>query len=303
MELAVPPGTGGAARRRGPRTLAASIAVIALAATISTCGSPTPSAAIGAERCIDLQADAVGLAWSQTGQFLAVGTADHAGRVLTVDGDGVGLTVIESEMLPSTVVTSVDGHLVWISDTQDGRQLTESGPDGMEFTLLPESITGLGWTAIGYALLQHPAEGGSRVLLMDVDRPGEPTEIYRTELFVERLWITADPEYLLLTITHPDHRDAPATFVVAGPDAEVQLEPAGADTTGASMPALRRWVVYHAAATSRMEAIRVTDPGTIVTLTDRPAQRGMVSDRGILAYVPTEPAGQVCLLDVASKLP
>jgi hypothetical protein len=282
-------------------------ALLCLAAMLSACGGPTASAATAGERCVDLQADAVGLAWSQTGQFLAVGTDDgsgaHAGRILDVSGDGVGNVVVEAEMLPTTVVSSVEGRLAWLSDTANGRQLTEDRPGGTGFTLLPDTITGLGWTAIGYALLEHPADGGSRVQILDVDRPGDPNPIFQTDLNVERLWITADPEYLLLTITHPDHRDAPTTFEVDGPEAQRHLEPPGADASGASMSTLRRWVVYHSAATSRMEAVTVEDVSKRVTLTDRAAVRGMVSDRGILAYVPAEPAGQVCLVDVGATLP
>lgn len=282
-------------------------ALLCLAAMLSACGGPTASAATVAERCVDLQADAVGLAWSQTGQFLAVGTDDgaggHAGRILDVNGDGVGNMVVEAEMLPTTVVSTVEGRLAWLSDTANGRQLIEDRPGGMGFTLLPQTITGLGWTAIGYALLEHPEGGGSRVQILDVDRPGDPNLIFQTDLHVERLWITADPEYLLLTVVHPDHRDAPATFEVDGPEAQRHLEPPGADASGASMSTLRRWVVYHSAATSRMEAASVEDVNKRVTLTDRAAVRGMVSDRGILAYVPAETAGQVCLVEVGAKLP
>ena len=126
---------------------------------------------------------------------------------------------------------------------------------------------------------------------------------YETGLFAERLWISADPESLLLTISHPDHRDAPTSFVVVLSEVEHQLEPPGADSSEASMPALRRWVVYHSAATSRMQAVKVSDARETIVLRDRAATRGSVSDGGILAFVPVEPYGQVCLADVASSLP
>ena len=290
--VAVPAGT----------RFAAALAVVA--AAVAGCAGPTASAdATTVERCFETQGDAVGLAWSQTGRFLAVGTDQHAAQILDLEGDAVGSMVLEQEMVPTTVVSSADGHLAWISDGANGLQLTEDRAGGMQFTLLPDTMVGLGWTAIGFALLERPADGGSRVHLMDVDRPGDPNLIFQTDLTVERLWITADPEYLLLTVLHPDHRDAPATFEVVGPDARQHLEPPGADASGASMPSLRRSVVYRSAATSRMEAVDLSDPSVTITLTEQPALRGMVSDRGMLAFVPAAPANHVCLVDVASKLP
>lgn len=307
MVVAVPIGTRLAASRGSSGSSQIGRALLCLAAMLSACGGPASSAPTAAEHCVHLAADAVGLAWSQTGQFLAVGTDDgaggHAGRILDGNGTGVGNAVVEAEMLPTTVVSSVEGRLAWLSDTANGRQLTEDRPGGLRITLLPETITGLGWTAIGYALLERPEVGGSRVQILDVDRPGDPNLVFQTHLAVERLWITADPEYLLLTVVHPDHRDAPATFEVDGPGAQRHLEPPGADASGASMSTLRRWVVYHSAATSRMEAVSVEDVNKRVTLIDRVAVRGMVSERGILAYVPADPPGEVCLVDVASKLP
>ena len=292
-----------------PRAVQAAAALLALVA-LAGCSellSTAPTATAAAERCIDVPGDAAGLAWSPTGRYLAVGTVDPAGvkaaQVLDTSGDGPTTAVIEREMLPETVVTSVDGQLAWISAGATGRQLVVNQPDGMRFTVLPDEVVGLGWTAIGYALLEHPAAGGSRVLIADIDRPADPNEIHRTDLTVARLWIAADREIMVLSIAHPDHRDAPVSFQVVGAEETQELEPPGADASGASMPALRRWLVYRSASTSRMEAVPVDDPDAVVTLVDRAARRGMISDGGMLAYVPVEPANQVCLVDVAAELP
>ena len=261
-----------------------------------------------AEVCVDLAtSQAAGLSWSQLGRFLAVGTIGPDGSpgatLLDAGGRTVGASISERDLLPASVVVTAEGRLAWLERRGGATVLVEDRAEGRATTPLPEGIDGLGWTAVGFALLQHPEAGGSRILNLDVDRPDEPTISYETDLFVERLWIAADPETMVLTITHPDHRDAPASFLVVGGASEHQLEPAGADASGASMPALRRWVVYHSATTSRMEAVLVSDPGTTLALRDREAQRGMVSDRGILAFVPADPYGVVCLVDVAAHLP
>ena len=291
---------------------APSIVVPVLLATLAGCATPAPTATpgptAGTERCVDLAAtQAVGLAWSQTGSFLAVGTVGPDGspglRVVEADRVVVSEPLHDPDVLPSTVAITPDGRLAWLEERGAGRVLVEARDGGLVETALPPGIDGLAWTAIGFALLQHPPEGGSRVLILDVDRPQEPTVTYETGLRVERLWISADPEHMVLTISHPDHRDAPASFDVVGASTTHHLEPEAADATGASMPSLRRWVVYRSASTSLMTAVRVADPSRVVPLSARPSARGMVSDRGVLAFVPVEPYGQLCLLDVAALLP
>jgi hypothetical protein len=282
---------------------------LAAALLLSTCGGPTPSATPVAETCTDLAtAQARGLSWSQTGRYLGIGTIGPDGstsaRVIDSEGRSVGDPVHGRDwLLPESVVVTPDGRPSWLERRAGATLLVEDRAEGIVETPLPDGVDGLGWTAIGFALLQHPADGGTRILNLDVDRPGAPTVSYETELFAERLWISADPESKVLTIGHPDHHDAPSSFQVVLSVVEHHLEPEGADASGASMPALRRWVVYHSVATSRMTAVKVADPGTTVVLRDRAAQRGMVSDRGILAYVPEDPYGVVCLVDVASSLP
>ena len=286
----------------------AAVALLVAVAAVGGCGTTTESP-VPPARCIDLGEEVVQLAWSQTGTFLGVGTVDAEGnpwvRSLRIDdpdlGDG-GEAMFQAGMLSETVVVGSAGELAWIAESEIGRFLVEDAPTARS-ARLPDGVSAIGWTAIGYALLQHQAEGGSRILNLDVDRPDEPIVSYATDLHAERFWISADPESMVLTIAHPDHRDVPASFQVVLSDVEQHLEPVGADASGASMPALRRWVVYRSTTTSRMEAVRVAEPGTSVVLSDRAANRGMVSDRGVLAFVPVEPQGQLCLVDVAARLP
>jgi hypothetical protein len=310
--VAVPLGTTRTAAAAGSTRRAASLGTIAvfaalLVAPLAGCGAPMGTGAAAA-KCVDLDEDVVQIAWSQTGAFVAIGTVDGAGkpwvrslRIDDPDFENGSAAHFEAGMRAETVVVDAAGRLAWIAASDLGPQLVEAGPG--RSTRLPPGVASISWTAIGYALLEHPEDGGSRVLNLDPDRPDEPTVSYATDLFVERLWISADPETMVLTVTHPDHRDVPPTFEVVGATATTHLEPAGADASGASMPALRRWVVYRSAATSRMEAVKVADAGVSVVLSERPALRGMVSDRGILAFVPVEPHGQLCLVDVAAKLP
>jgi len=289
---------------RTTQLLAAVVALVALAG----CAAPTPTPSPAPERCIDLATrQAVALSWSQSGTFLGIGMVGPDGSpsagVIDAHGRPVGEPIDDQDVEPSSVVVTPDGRLAWLASSGGETLLVEDRPQGFFVTSVPEGVDGLGWTAIGFALLQHAPDGGSRILNLDVDRPDSPTVSYATDLHVERLWISADPEHMVLTLAHPDHHDVPATFQVVGSGTEHHLAPAGADASGASMPSLRRWVVYRSAATSRMEAMSVLDGAATVTLADRPAERGMISDRGILAYVPAEPYGQVCLVDVSAKLP
>ena len=287
------------------------LAVLApvLAGTLAACVAPvdTASSAPGAATCVDLGEQVVQLAWSQTGAFLGVGTVDADGtpwaRSLRSDdpdrADGDARHV--AGMLAESVVVGPSGELAWLSDMPGGRVLVEDGPGGRAVAL-PDGVSAIAWTAVGYALLQHPTGGGSRVLILDPDRPEDPGVKYETDLVVERLWISADPEQMLLTTSHPDHRDQPNGFEVVGSTASRHIEPPGTDLSGGSMPSLRRQVVYRSSETGRMLVVRVDAPDRPVELTDVATAFGRVSDRGVLAYVPVEPEGRLCLSDVSAVL-
>jgi hypothetical protein len=272
------------------------------------CGGPGPSDSTATEICVDLgPTEAVGLSWSQTGRYLGIGTFGPDGsttaRVIDSEGRVVVEPIDDADILSATVVVTPEGRPAWI-ERRDGRDvLVEHRQAGVVETEVPADIFGMGWTAVGFALLQLPPEGGTRILNFDVDRPGAPTVSYETALQGERLWISADPETKLLTIVDTAFLPPPISFLVVGAEMEHRLAPpdADADATGASMPSLRRWVVYHAPATSRMLAMRVADPSQTVVLVDG-AARGSISDAGILAFVPVEPDGRLCLLDVSTKL-
>ena len=272
---------------------------------LAGCTLPGPTGRPAIATCVDAGAPIAQLAWSQTGAFLAVGTVDatgrHSARVLTPSGVLAAEPISEPGMLAGSVVVSAGGRLAWLSDDPDGRRLVEDTAGGGSATWLPAGVTAIGWTAIGYALLQ-PGDDGSRVLLLDVERPDAPTTLYETELVVERLWISADPEFLLLTIVHPDHRDTDPTYMVVGPSTQVHLQPPGADTTGASMPMLRRKVVFHSTISGRMEIIAADGSGEPIQLSSQAAIRGMISDRGILALAAADAPGSLCLVDVAALL-
>jgi hypothetical protein len=283
------------------------IAAIAMVA-LTGCTNATASPRQAPDTCVELGDEIVQLAWSQTGAWVAVGMIRPDGtpgaRLLRSDGSMAADAVRTSDMDASTVVVSADGRLSWVAEGAGGRTLVEDRPEGRTMTPLPDGVTGIGWTAVGYALLQRQPDGGSRVLLLDVDRPAEPTVMHETERAVERLWISADPEVMLLTIVHPDHRDLPPAFEVVGTDATNHLEPPGADTSGASMPSLRRFVVYRSSISGRMEAVRMSDPhAPPVVLSERAATRGMISDRGLLAVAAADAVGRLCLIDAAGLLP
>ncbi len=292
----------GRVRVRPRRTIAA-----ALAATfaLAGCAGPVPTPQRGAERCRDLGEEIVQLAWSQTGAFLAVGTVDAQkqpwARVIRADDPDLALDQPRSVagMLAGTVVVRADGNLAWIAESPAGRVLVQDTPDG-EATRLPDDVTEIAWTAIGYALLQRPPEGGSKVLLLDVDRPDRPSVLYETDLAVQRLWTSADPEFLLLTIAHPDHLDMRPSFDVVLPDGTRHIEPPGSDLTGGSMPVGRGQVVYRSAADGRMHVVSVSQPNSATVLSERPATLGRVSDGGLLAIAAADQVGRLCVVEVAA---
>jgi hypothetical protein len=291
--------------RRSAGSRAATLIVTAVLGLMGCAApaSPTPAAA---EKCLDLGEEIVQLAWSQTGSHLAVGTIDAAGmpgaRIVTADGPAPEASGPRTDpgMLPETVVAGPSGELAWIAETATGRSLVEAERGGS--TPLPDEVTGIAWTAIGYALLQRRPGGGTRILLLDIDRPDDPNTLYETDLVVGRLWVSADPEFMLLTIAHPDHLDMRPSFDVVSPDGTRHLEPPGADLTGGSMPASRAQVVYRSAADGRMRVVRLSEPGSATMLSERRALLGRVSDPGILAIAAANQVGRLCLVDVAALL-
>ncbi len=324
--LAVPTGTtlaGAATTRAGAATTRAgaaplrtrAVAAILLgvaAVALTACDeAPAPTAApIAPERCLPVGGNVLSLAWSQTGAFVAVGGTDPGGtpfaRVVTVDGSPFGEVVVDRDLNPFAVVVDPTGNLAW-KNTSGIDSLVERRPEGRRQTPLPASIVDIGWTAVGYALLEaseRADDPGGRVLLLDPDRPDDLAVIHETERHPTGLWISGDPEQLLLWTARVDGRgEVVVGFEVAGSTATTFIEPAGADVTGASMPSLRRHVVFRTVPDRRIHALDLARPEAIVALDDRPAGIGAISDGGILALAVEEPAGTLCLVDVAAKLP
>lgn len=302
------------ATRHRPAAVAALVAV-----ALSACSTelrdvlPTPEA--GASSCLDLGAnqgiDVTRIAWSQTGAFMAVGAenrvldTDKTIRVLRADGTPFGEPIEgDLSMLTGTVVVTPDGRLAWVEDHEEVRFLVEDVPDGRQITRLPDRTETIAWTAGGYVLLQrdHSEEAAARLLVYDPDHPGEPTVLHEERgSAISQFWISADLEQLLLTVLEPGQADPVAWFEVVGATTSRRIDVPAADVTGASMPSLRSTIVYRSTEAQRMVATLVDDPAASVVLSDRQARGGMVSDRGILAYM-ADPPGTLCVLDVSAQL-
>ncbi len=84
------------------------------------------------------------------------------------------------------------------------------------------------------------------------------------------------------------------------------IETPGVDLTGASMPGLRRHIVYRSSETGTMVAVLLDDRADLdppVSLDATPARLGLISDLGILALVPEASPEVVCRVDVTGRLP
>lgn len=276
-------------------------------ATLLGCGSPTPSSPAGSSSppiiagCVDLGDGIYGLSWSPGGQYLAVATWAGAGDprawLLAADGRVVGETLTVPTMVSSSLVVGPDGRRAWLTEgrANPGYTLVEDRLLGRRATPLSGPITTIGWTQLGYALVQR-REFGDAVLLVDPGNPTNPVELHGTGGIIDRLWISADAKVMLLT--SPANIGG-AAFQIVDPTGSRDLAPAAADTSGASM--IGAHVVYHAFG-GEVLAVPVDDPTSVDVLSDRQSRFGMISDHGVLAMAASERVGLLCLEDVTSKV-
>ena len=143
----------------------------------------------------------------------------------------------------------------------------------------------------------------SRVVMLDPDRPEEPTLLHETRRPVARLWVTPDPEWVLLTVAGDragdGSGDGPAGFIVVGPTRTSTVDAPDADSSMASMTRSRNEIVYREHASGRMVAVSTSDLKRRI-LTERPVRFGLVSGQDVLAVASTTP-GEVCLTQLTSR--
>jgi hypothetical protein len=274
--------------------------IAGLLLVLAGCGAPGPTAGPAGERCVDLGGDVQTIAWSQSGAFLAVvwATADGPSGIQLLAADGRSAGPVVSEHAWKAVVSGERG-LAWLAGPRGDQVLVEDRPEGRRETELVGEVLDIAWTAIGYALLRRTEFDGSEVAILDVERPNVDV-IHETSASIGWLWISADPEWLVLTSLGepPDALETPV-FEVIGATSRLTLAPSGANGGPASMPRFRRHLVY--GADLQMAAIRLDRPDAPVTLAD--GFRGQVSDDGMLAYASGADPTRLCLVDVAALLP
>jgi hypothetical protein len=251
--------------------------------------------------CLDLGDEIVAMSWSPGGQYLAVGTLDGAGGhprswLVTADGGLAGevLTAVPGMEIYSVVV-GPDGRRVWLSDARDtpAQSLVEDQLLGRRVTPLPGPMTTIGWTQLGYAVVER-RELGDAVLLIDPNDPAHPSEVHGGGV-IDRLWISPDATVMVFTRRA---EDGEVMFEVVDPKGGHDLEPAGADASSASM--LGGLLVYHAGG-GDMAAVAVNDPAAPFTISGRRTRSGMISDRGILAEAGWDGPGLLCFEDARPK--
>jgi hypothetical protein len=278
-----------------PRTvLTGLIAVVAAA-----CGLRPPSVSAPAAGCFRLaDEEVVSLAWSQDATHLGVGlrTADGGPAARTVDVVSMqtGELVRDDRMIPESVVVTSVGKLAWLRAGGDRTAIVESTASGDRVIDVSGAIEAIQWTAVGYAALQMTPDGGARILMLDPDRPDDPTVLYETGRPVTRLWVTPDPEWVLLSVGRAGSGDEPASFIVVGPTRTFSVEGSDSDGSTASMTLSRNDIVYRERASGRMAA-RSTHDLTRRILTEQPVRFGVVSGRDVLAVASTT-AGEICLI-------
>ena len=189
-----------------PRTVL--IGMIAL--LVAACGVQPPSGVTSVSPVPDAGCfvlageEIVSLAWSQDAAHLGVGlrTADGRPAARTVDVVTMqpGELVRDDRMIPESVVVTADGRLAWLRALDGRTEIVEESPSARQVIEVPDTIEAIQWTAIGYAAIQATPDGTTRVVMIDPDRPDDPTVLYETRKPVTRLWVTPDPEWVLLTV-------------------------------------------------------------------------------------------------------
>ena len=159
---------------------------------------------------------------------------------------------------------------------------------------MPGVIEAIQWTAIGYAALQAPPDGTARIVLLDPDRPADPTVLFETQKPITSLWVTPDPEWILLTVGGVGSGDESAGFIVVAPTRTFTVDAPDSDGSTASMTLSRNDIVYREGASGQMVAVSTTDLKRRI-LTEQAVRFGVVSGRDVLAVASTTP-GEVCLL-------
>jgi hypothetical protein len=303
------PGVSGRIRRQndgivsyGPMGIGQFLSCIVLA--IAACGGTPPSAAtslstVRAASCLVLaDEEIVSLAWSQDDAHLGVGlrTADGrpAARTVDVVSMHAGELVEDDRMIPESVVVTSDGHLAWLRAGQDGTAIVEATESGERVIDVPDDSEAIQWTAIGYASLQRTPKDTSRILMLDPDRPDQPTLLHETEKPVTRLWVTPDPEWILLTVGRGGSSDESAGFIVVSPTQTLTVDASDADGSLASMTRSRNDIAYREGASGRMVAVSTTDLERRI-LSEQPVRFGTMSGRDALAVATMTP-GEICLL-------
>ena len=275
-----------------------------IALVVAACGVVAPSTAgslsavPGATCLVVADEEIVSLAWSQDMAHLGLGlrTADGRPAARTVDVVKMHADelVEDDRMIPESVVVTSDGHLAWLRAGDDRTAIVEASDSGRRVVDVPEGIGAIQWTAIGYAALQQTRDGAARISMLDPDRPDQPTVLYETKRPVTRLWVTPDPEWILLTVGRDASSQESAGFIVVGPTRTFTVDAPAADGSFSSMTLSRNDIVYREGASGRMVAISTKD-GRRQILSEHRVRFGQVSGRDVLAVAGTSP-GEICLL-------
>ena len=238
------------------------------------------------------------LAWSQDHVHVSVGlrSAEGNGTALTIDSRSMrsGDPVSDPRMLPETVVVSAAGRLAWLRGDEGSTVIVEVIDDGLREAVVPADLVALQWTAVDYAAVERTGDDGSRVLMIDIDRPADPTVLFETDRQAEALWVTPDPEWVVVGVAADAAGGAPAGFIVVGPTLTRTIEAPGYDGSQVSMTQARNWLVYRDPATGRMQSVATGD-GQAQFLTEQPVRFGAVSGKDVLGFASTSP-GEVCVL-------
>jgi len=276
-------------------------------ATLGACGTTGPSAPSGpsplplVDGCVDLGDQIWGMSWSPGGQYLAVSTWDQVGDPLSwlfsADGRPAGAVLTEPGMNLSAIAVGPDGRRAWLAGNRQTprNSLIEDGALGRRETPLAGPTEGLGWTVNGYAYIERRPIGDA-VLVVDPNHPDQVHELHTGSGVVDAFWISPDGKVMVFTRLASD---GGTEFQVIDPNGTHDVEPAGADESGAST--FGPHLVYHTSG-GDMAAVTLADPTHAVVIGSRRTHAGMISDHGLLAEVGLASPATLCFEDVAAEL-